>query len=299
MNNTNKLITLIFSTSLVANATGGVPQNINYELLQSESRNYKVEITQGKSTTIGKVYEDLNGDGYQADATARHIVIKGGVSKGSYIPGTTTINLGEDIKKAGDHLTEDGIEVEELKGISKQNNYSDQNKAIIRFETTDINWEPVTITTKEGTNIKIDSRGRDTEKNSNRVERGLAGENLKVTRNVYRQRDKDSYIQEIIVENLGIYEEGIPGVKLISVNGVVVETDIYGRYHIPDEWVVRKDGKNIILKVDEKTLPKGMRVVSENPRVESKTSESLSKINFTVQDEKQEEKQEARGDGNE
>ena len=299
MNNTKKLITLIFSTSLVANATGEVSQDINYELLQSKSRNYQVKITQGESTSIGKVYEDLNGDGYQADATARNIVIKGGVSKDSYIPGTTTINLGEDIKKAGDYLTEDGIEVEELKGISKQNNYIDQNKAIIRFETTDINWEAVTVTTNKGTNIKMDSRGKGIEENTDKVENGLAGENLKITRNVYRQKGKTSYVQEIIVENIGVYEEGIPGVRLISANGVVVETDIYGRYHIPDEWVVKKDGKNIILKVDEDTLPEGMKVVSENPRVKNKTSENLSKINFSVQDEKKEEELEARGDENE
>jgi len=39
---------------------------------------------------------------------------------------------------------------------------------------------------------------------------------------------------EISITNYGIQEEGIPGVRLATVEGLVIETDGYGRFHIPD-----------------------------------------------------------------
>lgn len=48
------------------------------------------------------------------------------------------------------------------------------------------------------------------------------------------------YLWEIIVENKGLYEDGIPGVRLLTVEGIIIETDQYGRYHVPDQWVLNK-----------------------------------------------------------
>ena len=64
---------------------------------------------------------------------------------------------------------------------------------------------------------------------------------------------------------------------------MVIETDGYGRYHIPDVDGGRRGwGKNFILKVDAVTLPEGAIFTTENPRVLRITGTALNKINFGV-----------------
>ena len=237
------------------------------------------------ASIIGKVYEDLNGDGYQADATANNITLKGGVSVASYVPDSTTIEIAGEITKIPDASPplQHGIKIERLRGVSRNRKIKEPNKAIIRYETKDTLWEPIRVTTKAGSDILIDENGKVTKNNKKDVKKGLASENLKITRNIYRQKNRPEYLHEIIVENLGIYEDGIPGIRLITVEGIVIETDEFGRYHVPDEWVLRSSGKNFIVKVDEDSIPQGMRVISENPRVRRITANGLNKFNFSIQ----------------
>ncbi|MEM9330484.1 MAG: hypothetical protein AAGA53_04105 [Pseudomonadota bacterium] len=78
-------------------------------------------------------------------------------------------------------------------------------------------------------------------------------------------------------------EPGLAGVRLATVNGLLITTDQFGRYHvacdaIPDDRI----GSNYILKLDERTLPSGYSVTSENPRVIRVTRGKLSKMNFAA-----------------
>ncbi len=79
-------------------------------------------------------------------------------------------------------------------------------------------------------------------------------------------------------------EKGIPGVRIVGADGMVIETDGYGRYHVADEVksIFGGRGKNIILKIDPTTLPAGATILSENPRVYRVTSSGLNVINFSV-----------------
>ncbi|TNE31618.1 MAG: DUF11 domain-containing protein, partial [Alphaproteobacteria bacterium] len=76
-------------------------------------------------------------------------------------------------------------------------------------------------------------------------------------------------------------EPGIPAVRLATVNGLLVTTDAQGRFHvacaaIPDE----ERGSNFIMKLDERSLPTGYRVTTENPRIIRATRGKMAKINF-------------------
>jgi len=76
-------------------------------------------------------------------------------------------------------------------------------------------------------------------------------------------------------------EPGIGAVRLATARGLLVTTDKHGRFHIscaavPDEL----RGSNFILKLDDRTLPGGYRVTTENPRVETLTRGKLAKFNF-------------------
>jgi hypothetical protein len=94
---------------------------------------------------------------------------------------------------------------------------------------------------------------------------------------------KETDVLEITLTNHGIHEEGIPGVRLASVDGVLIETDGYGRFHLPDvDGGSRSRGKNIILKADLSTLPEGAEFTTENPRVLRLTGTGLNKINFGI-----------------
>ncbi len=76
-------------------------------------------------------------------------------------------------------------------------------------------------------------------------------------------------------------EKGIAGVRLVTAQGLIVTTDAEGRYHIvcpviPDA----QSGSNFIVKVDERTLPSGYRLTTDNPETVRLTAGKVSKLNF-------------------
>ncbi|MFT7774456.1 SdrD B-like domain-containing protein [Roseateles sp.] len=76
-------------------------------------------------------------------------------------------------------------------------------------------------------------------------------------------------------------EPGLAGVRVATVNGQLVTTDTRGRYHIACA-AVPKDGtgSNFVLKLDERTLPSGYRVTTENPAAGRATRGKVLKIDF-------------------
>ncbi|WP_318422696.1 DUF11 domain-containing protein [Photobacterium leiognathi] len=237
------------------------------------------------ASIIGKVFEDLNGDGFQADATAKGITVKTDLPKGDYVANSTTLmrdgktTVVSDAKQAAP--INSGITVKTLMGQSQNRTLKQGNKAVIRFKTTTATPFAFSVTTNNGTHVHFGTNGKITRTLTGDTKQGLSAENLNVTRNLYQA--KTGYVWEIVIENLGIYEDGIPGVRLITTEGIKIETDQFGRYHIPDQWVKDKKGKNFLVKVDTDSLPTGMKVISENPKVQRITPNALAKFNFSVQ----------------
>lgn len=76
-------------------------------------------------------------------------------------------------------------------------------------------------------------------------------------------------------------EQTLPSVRLATARGWLVTTDEHGRYHITCAAVPNADrGSNFIIKLDERTLPSGYRVTTENPRVVRLTRGKMVKANF-------------------
>lgn len=76
-------------------------------------------------------------------------------------------------------------------------------------------------------------------------------------------------------------EPGIANVRIATVNGVLATTDAQGRYHIACAAIPKEGtGSNLVLKLDERTLPSGFRTTSENPAAERATRGKVLKINF-------------------
>jgi uncharacterized repeat protein (TIGR01451 family) len=76
-------------------------------------------------------------------------------------------------------------------------------------------------------------------------------------------------------------EKGIAGVRLVTAQGLLVTTDAQGRYHIACPVIPNADmGSNFVLKVDERTLPSGYRLTTDNPETVRLTAGKVSKLNF-------------------
>ena len=78
-------------------------------------------------------------------------------------------------------------------------------------------------------------------------------------------------------------EEGLPNVRLATVNGVLVRTGSRGRYHLPCAAVPNETiGSTFVLKLDERTLPLGFSLETLNPQTVRLTRGKMAKINFAV-----------------
>ena len=78
-------------------------------------------------------------------------------------------------------------------------------------------------------------------------------------------------------------EPGIPGVRITNGSGLQIQTDAHGRYHLADVDGGRFErGRNVIFKVDPRTLPEGSSFSTRNPQVVRITQGLMQKINFGV-----------------
>ena len=76
-------------------------------------------------------------------------------------------------------------------------------------------------------------------------------------------------------------EAGLPGVGVVTARGLIATSDEHGRFHITCAAVPNEDrGSNFILKLDDRTLPTGYRVTTENPRVQRATRGKMMRFNF-------------------
>jgi uncharacterized repeat protein (TIGR01451 family) len=76
-------------------------------------------------------------------------------------------------------------------------------------------------------------------------------------------------------------EEGLPGVRVATTRGLQAITDPYGRYHItcvivPNEY----RGSNLVLKLDERSLPSGFRMSTSQVQSQRATRGKALVFNF-------------------
>ena len=67
-------------------------------------------------------------------------------------------------------------------------------------------------------------------------------------------------------------EDGLPGVRVATVRGLQATTDQYGRYHITCAIVPNENrGSNFVLKLDDRTLPSGFRMSTDQLQIKRAT----------------------------
>jgi hypothetical protein len=76
-------------------------------------------------------------------------------------------------------------------------------------------------------------------------------------------------------------EGGLPGVRLVTARGLQATTDPFGRYHITCAITPHESrGSNFVLKLDDRTLPSGFRMSTDQVQVKRATRGKALKINF-------------------
>jgi uncharacterized repeat protein (TIGR01451 family) len=76
-------------------------------------------------------------------------------------------------------------------------------------------------------------------------------------------------------------EEGLAGVRVVTPTGLQATTDKYGRYHITCAIVPNGSrGSNFVLKLDDRTLPSGFRMSTDQVQIQRATSGKALQIDF-------------------
>jgi uncharacterized repeat protein (TIGR01451 family) len=76
-------------------------------------------------------------------------------------------------------------------------------------------------------------------------------------------------------------ENGLPGVRVVTVQGLEAITDPYGRFHITCAITPNEDrGSNFVLKLDDRTLPSGFRMSTEQVQTKRATRGKALKFDF-------------------
>jgi uncharacterized repeat protein (TIGR01451 family)/fimbrial isopeptide formation D2 family protein len=76
-------------------------------------------------------------------------------------------------------------------------------------------------------------------------------------------------------------EEGLPGVRVATATGLEATTDAYGRFHITCAITPNEDrGSNFVLKLDDRTLPSGFRMSTDQVQVKRATRGKALKFDF-------------------
>jgi uncharacterized repeat protein (TIGR01451 family)/fimbrial isopeptide formation D2 family protein len=76
-------------------------------------------------------------------------------------------------------------------------------------------------------------------------------------------------------------EKGLPGVRVVTAQGLAAKTDQYGRFHITCAIVPNQiHGSNFVLKLDDRTLPSGFRMSTDLMQIKHATAGKALKFDF-------------------
>lgn len=237
-----------------------------------------------ETTVIGKVWNDRDRDGWQDLAVATGIKVRlfSATNTAPDQEQSTTIAFGSEPPTTSERKLTNGLVLPTLPGRYGLADDSQANVATIRTRFRGaIKVERVELESREGTRLRL--AGTDLQSQPRRdVKRGLSSQDLSIRVQTARVADDTEII--VTVTNNGFDEPGLPGVRLATVEGLLIETDAFGRYHIAavDGGFLER-GRNFIVKVDRQTLPADATFTTENPRVKRLSQGLMNRFDFGVE----------------
>nr|WP_315183626.1 isopeptide-forming domain-containing fimbrial protein [uncultured Albidiferax sp.] len=218
---------------------------------------------------LGTVFDDRDGDGWQDPAALSEVRVQGGFAPGAYVPGSTTVDRGQGPQAQADASAPmlHGLSLGGIAGRQSQADPETRHQVVIRQRLREPAFtDDFVLTNAQGVTVRMNAAGATTVEKSGDAAKGLNGAMPTVERRVASA--DGGYTVDYVIRNTGIEERGIPGVRVASVEGVLIETDQFGRYHlIGVSGGDMHRGRNFILKVDPSTLPAGAVFTTPNPLV--------------------------------
>ncbi|WP_142122797.1 isopeptide-forming domain-containing fimbrial protein, partial [Pseudoxanthomonas sp. 3HH-4] len=219
------------------------------------------------SLVFGTVFNDRDGDGWQDSAALSGVQVQGGFAPTAYIANSTTVDRGAGPQPEPDASSPllHGIAVGAISGRQSIADPVEDHEVVIRQRLNELSFtDDFVLTSNQGVTVRMDAAGNTRVEQSGEAAKGLNAATPTVERRV--AQSEGGYVVDYVIRNTGIDERGIPGVRIASVEGLLIETDQYGRYHLAGvsggAW---ERGRNFILKVDPSTLPAGAEFTTDNP----------------------------------
>ncbi|MCP5178450.1 MAG: DUF11 domain-containing protein [Pseudomonadales bacterium] len=232
-----------------------------------------------ETTIIGKVFNDVDGDGWQDVATASDVVLRVWTEGGGFSGVVATHGDGSPVALPGS-LTS-GIPLGDLPGRYGVNDLTGRNQVVVSGRLPEgARVTRAELVSRDGGHVVVDGEGTRSQP-ERRVKAGTNGQKLRLR--LESRRTTDGRDMRITAINDGVDETGVPGVRLATVEGLLVETDAFGRFHLAgiDSGFMER-GRNFILKVDPSTLPSGSEFTTENPRVRRLSQGLMNQFDFGV-----------------
>lgn len=234
------------------------------------------------SLIIGSVFDDRDGDGWQDSAALTGLKAQGGFAAEAYIAGSTTIDRGNGPQPVADASAPllHGLALGELGGRSSE--AAPAGTIVVRQRLREPRFtDDFVLTSRQGVSVHLAADGSTRQQREGDAAKGLTAAQPSVSRKV--MPGEGGYVVDYVIANAGIDESGIPGVRIGSVEGLLMETDQFGRYHlvgVSGGGLAR--GRNFILKVDAATLPAGTTFVTRNPLLRRITPGVPARFDFAV-----------------
>ncbi len=269
-------VTLVYAMRVGAGVRPGVQVNeavATTQSGQSISNVSRAEVTLvadalvDDSLLIGTVFDDRDGDGWQDSAALAGVHVQGGFAPAAYVPNSTTLDRGVGPQPQADASSPmlHGIDVGAISARQSVADPVENHQVVIRQRLSELAFtDDFVLTSAQGVSVRMDAAGNTTVEKTGEAAKGLNAAEPKVERRV--AQGEGGYVVDYVISNLGIDDRGIPGVRIASVEGLLIETDQFGRYHLAG--IAGGDtgrGRNFILKVDPSTLPPGTVFTTDNP----------------------------------
>ncbi|MFT4178720.1 MAG: OmpA family protein, partial [Thermomonas sp.] len=237
-----------------------------------------------ETLVLGTVFDDRDRDGWQDSAAMSGISIQGGFAPGAYVANSTTVDRGQGPQPEADASSPllHGIAIGDIAGRESDADPAARRRVVVSQVLSALDFtDDFVLTSEQGVTLRMDAAGNTRIERNGKTAKDLSAAEPTVARKV--SQVENGYRVDYVIENNGVDERGIPGVRIASVEGLLVETDQYGRYHLVGvdggRW---ERGRNFILKVDPATLPPGSEFTTDNPLLRRVTPGLPVRFDFGV-----------------
>ncbi|WP_312315945.1 OmpA family protein [Stenotrophomonas sp.] len=235
------------------------------------------------SLIAGSVFDDRDGDGWQDPAELTGLRVQGGFAADAYVPGSTQIDRGNGPQPVADASAPllHGLALGTLAG--RRSEADPPPQIVIRQRLREPRFtDDFVLDNRQGVRVHLDAQGTPRVERRGDAAKGLTSAAPRVQRTV--SPGEGGYVVDYVIANDGIDESGIPGVRIGSVEGLLMETDQFGRYHVVGvSGGGQARGRNYVLKVDAATLPEGSTFITRNPQLRRVTPGVPTRFDFAVQ----------------